>query len=63
MTTQWKTVPCDTSACVEVARVQSDIYDFALRSTQDKDVVVLLSSEEMRNFVMAVKSGWLDEVL
>jgi hypothetical protein len=58
----WNRVPCDTSACMEFARKEEGSA-FLFRSSEKPYELISLTREEVRNMVLAVKAGWLDEVL
>lgn len=62
MQPEWNRVPCDTSACVEFSREQES-GAFLFRSSEKPYALISCTREEVRSLVIAVKAGWLDEVL
>lgn len=59
--TKWIKTPCDTSACVEVGKL--DHGDFAIRNSIFEANRIVVTRAEMAAFIQAVKDGVFDELV
>lgn len=55
---KWIKTPCDTNSCVEIGKLPHG--DFAIRNSMFRANTVVITEDELKAFLIAVRNGAFD---